>query len=75
MARSSSKAYFGLPRLISIILALLPPTSWLCGIITRFQQGRIVAGILRIFFGWNIVWLLDLILMIFKGDILTLVKC
>ena len=75
MARSSSKAYFGLPRIISIILAIIPVTSWLCGIITRFQQGRIVAGILRIFFGWNIVWLLDLILMIFKGDILTLVKC
>lgn len=75
MARSSSKAYFGLPRLISIILAIIPITSWLCGIITRFQQGRIVAGILRIFFGWNIVWLLDLIIMIFKGDILTLLKC
>ena len=75
MARSSSKAYFGLPRLISIILAFIPITSWLCGIITRFQQGRIVAGILRIFFGWNIVWLLDLIIMIFKGDILTLLKC
>ncbi len=75
MARSSSKAYFGLPRLISIILAIIPVTSWLCGIITRFQQGRIVAGILRIFFGWNIVWLLDLIIMIFKGDILTLLKC
>lgn len=61
--------YFGLSWLISVILAIIPVTSWICGIITRFQDGKIVAAILRIFLGWNIIWLLDLIFMIISKHI------
>ena len=60
MAKSSND-YFGLGRLISIILAIIPVTSWICGIITRIQDGHIVAGIIRIFLGW-LTWIIDLIL-------------
>ena len=38
------------------------------------SEGKIVAGIIRIFFGFNIVWLIDLILMIVNGRILRLIN-
>ena len=63
MAKSKSD-YFGLGYLVSIILAIIPVTSWVCGIITRIQEGKIVSAIIRILLGFNIVWILDLIFMI-----------
>ena len=72
MAIKRKSDYFGLGWLISVILAIIPVTSWICGALTRFQEGKILAGILRLVFGWNIIWILDLILMIFKGRILRL---
>ena len=65
--------YFGLGRLVSIILAIIPVTSWILGAITRFSEGKIVAGILRIILGWNIIWIVDLILMILGGSILRII--
>ena len=64
---------FGLGRLVSIILAIIPVTSWILGAITRFSEGKILAGILRLILGWNIIWILDLILMILGGSILRLI--
>ena len=66
--------YFGLGYIVSLILAIIPITAWICGIITRFKEGKIVAGILRIFFGGWIVWLIDLILMIVSKHILRLLN-
>lgn len=63
MAKKTSKDYFGLSWIVSLILAILLPTAWICGIITRFKEGKIVAGIIRIFGGW-LIWILDLIFMI-----------
>ncbi len=68
------KDYFGAGRFISVILAIIPVTSWICGFVTRFQEKKFVAGILRLFLGWNIIWFLDLILMIFKGKILRIIN-
>ena len=65
--------YFGLGRLVSIILAIIPVTSWILGAITRFSEGKILAGILRLILGWNIIWIVDLILMILGGTILRLI--
>ena len=65
--------YFGLSYIVSLILAIIPVTSWICGVITRFTEGKIVAGILRIFLGCWIVWLIDLILMIFSKHILRVI--
>lgn len=70
MARKSD--YFGLSYLVSVILAIIPVTSWLCGAITRFTEGKILAGILRLIFGWNIIWIVDLVLMILSKHILRL---
>ena len=65
--------YFGLNRIVSIILAIIPFTAWLLGMITRFKEGKIVAGIIRIFGGW-IIWVCDLVLMIVSGRILRLLN-
>ena len=66
--------YFGLSYVVSVILAIIPVTSWLCGAITRFQEGKILAGILRLVLGWNIIYILDLVFMIVKKHILRVVN-
>ena len=71
---AKSKDYFGFGRLVSIIFAIIPFTAWLFGIITRFKEGKPVAGIIRIFCGW-FVWICDLIMMIIKGSILRVLNC
>ena len=66
------KDYFGITWIVSVILCFfLGP---IMGIITRFSEGKIVAGILRFFFGWNIVWLIDFLLILFTGKILRVVN-
>jgi len=72
MAKKSD--YFGLGRLISIILAIIPFTSWILGVATRFTEGKIVAGLLRLFLGWNIIWVLDLVFMVLNGKIFRLLN-
>lgn len=66
---TSKNDYFGLSWLISVILAIIPVTSWLCGALTRLQEGKIVAFIVRLVFGFTIVWVLDLIFMILQHKI------
>ena len=69
---ASKSDYFGLPYIVSVILAIIPVTAWVCGFITRFADGKIVAGIIRLIFGFTIVWLLDLILMIVSKHIMRI---
>lgn len=71
MAKKSD--YFGLGYIVSLILAIIPVTAWVCGLITRFSEGKIVAGIIRIFGGW-LIWVLDLICMIFSKHIFRLLN-
>lgn len=70
----TQKDYFGLNRFFSIILAIIPITSWILGTLTRFKEGDIVAGILRLILGWNIIWFIDMILIIFSGRIMRIIK-
>ena len=65
--------YFGLGYIVSLILAIIPVTSWICGFITRFSEGKILAGILRLLLGWGIIWLLDLIFMIVSKHIMRII--
>ena len=75
MAKSKArKDYFGLSRLVSIILAIIPVTAWICGALTRFKEGKLVAGLVRLIFGFNIVWIVDLVLMIMNGKIWRLLN-
>ena len=69
-----NKDYFGLSRIVSIILAIIPVTAWLLGAITRFSEGKILAGIIRLIGIGFILWIVDLIMMIAKGHILRLLN-
>ncbi len=64
--------YFGLSYVVSIILAIIPFTSWICGAISRFMDGKILAGIIRLIGLGFILWIIDLILMIVSKHILRL---
>lgn len=70
----SSKDYFGLGKIVSLILAIIPITSLVCGVVTRIKEGKIVAGILRLLLGWNIIWILDIVFMILNGRIFRLLN-
>ena len=70
--------YFDLPQLISLILLIIPFTSWLFGILTRFKDGAIIAGIIRIFFGFNIIWIIEIVLTLLNGcqvKVLRILQC
>lgn len=71
MAKSD---YFGLSYIVSVILAIIPITSLICGVVTRISEGKIVAGILRILLGWNVIWICDIVLMIVSKHILRLLN-
>ena len=69
---AKKKDYFGLGYIVSVLLAIFPFTSWIRGALTRFSEGKIVAGIIRLVFGLIIVWVLDLISMILNKRIFRL---
>ena len=61
------KDYFGLNRVVSVILCLfLGP---ILGIIQRIMDGKIVAALVRLLLGWNLIWVVDFIMLLFKGHI------
>ena len=62
MAKAKSD-FFGLPYWLSLILTIIPFTSWLLGGITRIMEGKIVAGIIRLIGLGFIIWILDIIFM------------
>lgn len=72
--RKKSNDYFGLSRLVSIILAIIPVTALICGVVTRIKDGHIVAGLLRLILGWNLIWILDLVFMIMDNKIFRLLN-
>ena len=69
-----TKDYFGLDWLVSLILAIIPVTSFVLGVLTRFAEGKIVAALLRILLGWNIIWILDIIFMFLNQKIFRLLN-
>ena len=50
MAKGKSD-YFGLSYIVSLILAIIPFTAWILGIVVRMSEGKFVAGQIRIFLG------------------------
>lgn len=68
MAKKSGD-YFGLSRLVSLILVIIPFTSWICGAITRIMEGKLVAGILRLIGLGFIMWILDIVFMVTQNRI------
>lgn len=74
MAKSGGKDYFGLSWIVSLILSIIPVTCWVLGIVTRFKEGKIVAGILRIFLTFPVIWILDIVFMILGHKIFRLLN-
>ena len=71
---ASKKDYLGINNwIINLILAIIPVTSWVLGVITRLSEGKIVAAVIRVFFGW-IIWIPDLIFMIKDKTIFRLLN-
>ena len=68
-SKKAKKDYFGLPDIVSVILAIIPVTAWLLGAITRFSEGKIVAGIIRLIGLGLLIWIVDIIMMITKKQI------
>ncbi len=69
---AAKKDYFGLEYIVSLILAIIPPTCWACGFVTRFMEGKIVAGIIRFFLTFPVIWILDIYSMVTKKEIFRL---
>lgn len=71
---AKNKDYFGLEYVVSLLLAIIPVTSLVCGVVTRFKEGKYLAGVLRILLGWNVIYVLDLVFMIAKKEIFRIVN-
>ena len=68
---ASTKRYFGLSWIVCVILAIIPITSVICGIITRVQRGHILGAILN-FILCPLFWIIDIFTMIVSKDITVL---
>lgn len=73
MAKGKSD-YFGLGYVVSLILCIIPVTNLVCSFITRLLEGKILAAILRVVLGWNIIWIADIISMIFRRRIIRILN-
>jgi hypothetical protein len=70
----TSKDYFGLGRILSLILAIIPVTAWILGVVTRFKEGKIVAAIIRLVGVGAIIFIVDFICMLLNGRIWRLLN-
>ncbi len=68
----AQSAYFGLGFIPSLLIAILPIFGWIFGIIVCFQREQYVYAVIRIFFGWNIIWIVDIISMCVHKDLVWL---
>ncbi|MCQ2611083.1 MAG: hypothetical protein MJ169_04985 [Treponema sp.] len=62
--------YFGISRFFSLILCLL--FGPILGIVQRIKDGHIFCALFRLLTGWNVIWVLDFICLLFTGRIFKL---
>ena len=53
--------YFGLNKILSMVLLIFPLTAWALGVATRCKERRFVAACLRFIFGGWAIWISDLV--------------
>lgn len=69
MAKTKNqRAYLGLDWIISILLAIFPPTNVVLGVVTRVQRGKIVAAIFNLLLA-PFFYIVDLLTIIFSKDL------
>lgn len=67
MAKKKSGGY-GFSFIINVILAIIPITSLIFGIVTRVSRGKIIGAVLN-FFLFPLFWLVDLITILFSNKL------
>ena len=65
------RAYFGLDWIISLILAIIPFTNIVFGVIIRFTRGNLLGAILNIVI-FPLFYILDIVTIILNKDITIL---
>ncbi len=68
----NKKGYLGLGRLISIILAIIPVTNIVLGILIRIEKGKIILAILN-FVIFPLFYIVDLISMLLNNKLKYLI--
>lgn len=68
----AQKAYLGLDWIVSLILAIIPFTNLILGIIHRVQKDQILLAVLNFFLA-PIFYIVDLVSMIVNKDLVWLV--
>lgn len=63
--------YFGWHIALSIILAIIPITSLILGIVTRIQKKNFVGAVLNLL-TWPYFWIVDLITVILYKNLLLI---
>jgi hypothetical protein len=72
MAAKTNKAYLKQPFIISLILAIIPITNIVLGVIYRLQKGNLILVILNILLA-PIFFVVDLVSVILNNDLKYLV--
>ena len=72
---TSTNDYFGINRIISLVLLIIPITAWILGFITRFYEQKYVAGVIRVIFGGWILWISDIICTIMNECNVKICRC
>lgn len=72
MAAKKNKAYLKQEFLISLILALIPITNLVLGILHRLQKGNLILAVLNFFLA-PIFYVVDLVSVILNNDLKYLV--
>jgi len=68
---AKAKVYLGLDFIVSLILAIIPFTNVVLGIVTRIQRGNILGAVLNFFLS-PLFYIVDLITFILHKDLIFL---
>ena len=71
----TTRDYFGIHRIVSLILLIIPITAWILGVATRISEKKYVAGVLRLIFGGWVLWICDIVNTIMNGCRVKIVRC
>lgn len=63
-----SKGYFGMGKLLSIILAIIPITNLILGIVIRIQNKKYLGVILNILLA-PLFWIVDLVCIVLYNEL------
>ncbi len=72
MAAKTNKAYFKQTFIVSLILAIIPLTNVILGIVHRLQKGKLVLALLNFFLS-PIFYIVDLVSVILNNNLKYLV--